>query len=59
MCPWDRKQPASLVFRGTLWGLSIEGRGINKRLTLQVIMPLPPNPHGTLRGVVYWGKGYK
>ena len=36
---------AKLVFRGTLRGLSIEGRVINQRLTLQLIISLPPNPH--------------
>ena len=39
------EKPVSLVFRGTLRGLSIEGRVINQRLTLQLIMSLPPNPH--------------
>ena len=39
------EKPVSLVFRGTLRGLSIGGRVINKRLTLQLIMSLPPNPH--------------
>ena len=51
MCPIVRsmigylEKPVSLAFRGTLRGLSIEGRVINQRLTLQLIMPLPPNPH--------------
>ena len=39
------EKPASLVFRGTLRDLSIGGRVINQRLTLQRIMSLPPNPH--------------
>ena len=39
------EKPASLAFRGTLRGLSIGERVNNQRLTLQVIMSLPPNPH--------------
>ena len=35
----------SLVFRGALRDLSIGGRVNNQRLTLQLIMSLPPNPH--------------
>ena len=51
------EKPASLAFRGTLRGLSIGERVINQRLTLQLIVSLPPNPHpvevfrGTLRGL--------
>ena len=36
---------ASLVFRGTLRGLSIGEMVINQRLTLQLIRSIPPNPH--------------
>ena len=39
------EKPVSLVFRGALRDLSIEGRVINQRLTLQLIMSLPPTPH--------------
>ena len=39
------EKPASLAFRGALRDLSIGERVINQRLTLQMIMPLPPNPH--------------
>ena len=39
------EKPASLAFRGTLRGLSIGEMVINQRLTIQLIMPLPPNPH--------------
>ena len=39
------EKPVSLAFRGTLRDLSIGGRVNNQRLTLQLIMSLPPNPH--------------
>ncbi len=39
------EKPAKLAFRGALRDLSIGGRVINQRLTLQVMTPLPPNPH--------------
>ena len=52
LSPEDKKRtgeylekPVSLVFRGTLRDLSIEGRVNHQRLTLQLIMSLPPNSH--------------
>ena len=67
--PMDRKQPASLAFRdaiGTennrlLWFLEVpcgacllEGRGINKRLTIPLIMPFPQTPMGTSKNQFRW-----
>ena len=52
------EKPAPLAFRGTLRDLSIGERVINQRLTLQMIISLPPNPHpvevfrGTLQNMV-------
>ena len=39
------EKPVSLAFRGALRDLSIGGRVNNQRITLQLIMSLPPNPH--------------
>ena len=39
------EKPVSLAFRGALRDLSIGGRVNHQRLTLQLIMSLPPNPH--------------
>ena len=39
------EKPVSLAFRGALRGLSIGERVNHQRLTLQLIMSLPPNPH--------------
>ena len=58
MCPTIGylEKPVSLAFRGTLRGLSIEGRVNNQWLTLQLIMSLPPNPHPVevFRCALYW-----